>query len=66
MSNVGASGKRKRRLASSAPTPMCDPALRDLLDHIARELAEEYVRLLEAANAESAPDAPSPSRKESR
>jgi hypothetical protein len=34
-----------------------DPNLRALLDHIAVELAEEYVRLMEAAaNAETAAD----------
>jgi hypothetical protein len=32
-----------------------DPALRPLLDHIAAELAQEYIRLMEAAaNAEAA------------
>lgn len=30
-----------------------DPALRELLDHVARQLAEEYVRLMkEAARAD--------------
>ena len=33
---------------------MLDPNLRSLLDHIAAELAEEYVRLMEAAEAEEA------------
>lgn len=28
-----------------------DPALRPLLDHIAAELAQEYIRLMEAATA---------------
>lgn len=34
-----------------------DPDLRPLLDHIAAELAQEYIRLMEAAaNAETAAD----------
>ena len=33
-----------------------DPAIRALLDHIAAELAQEYIRLMEAAaSAEAAP-----------
>jgi hypothetical protein len=36
--------------------PLRDPVVRELLDHIARELAEEYVRLMKAAARNSAPD----------
>jgi len=32
--------------------PARDPAVRELLDHIAVELAEEYVRLMKEAAAE--------------
>jgi len=36
-----------------------DPALRPLLDHIAAELAQEYIRLMEAAaNEETAASLP--------
>ncbi len=35
-------------------TPV-DPAIRDLLDHVAAELANEYIRLMERA-AEAEPD----------
>jgi len=36
-------------------TERVDPDLRPLLDHIAAELAQEYIRLMEAAaNAETA------------
>lgn len=35
--------------ASGRPQLAADVALRNLLDHIAAELAEEYVRLMEAA-----------------
>ncbi len=38
--------------ANGAPiAPSLEPALLPLLDHIAAELAEEYVRLMEAAAA---------------
>jgi hypothetical protein len=42
------------RAASSSDQVRTDPAdaLTDLLDHIAAELAEEYVRLMEAAAVE--------------
>jgi hypothetical protein len=36
-----------------------DPALRPLLDHIAAELAQEYIRLMEAAANEEAGASPS-------
>lgn len=32
-----------------------DPSLRPLLDHIAAELAQEYIRLMEAATDAEAP-----------
>jgi len=35
-------------------TERVDPAIRPLLDHIAAELAQEYIRLMEAASAEAA------------
>lgn len=39
----------------SSPGRKGDPALRELLDHVARQLAEEYVRLMkEAARVEGA------------
>jgi hypothetical protein len=54
-------------LASSQPTPVSqplgqrselDPNLRALLDHLAAELATEYIRLMEvAAEADSEPAA---------
>ena len=52
-------------LASDTTTPTADrghqareiePNIRSLLDHIAVELAEEYVRLMEAAASDSPTD----------
>ena len=45
---------------AAASAPMLDPKLCSLLDHIAVELAEEYVRLMEAA-ADAELGAPGPS-----
>jgi hypothetical protein len=39
---------------------LCDANLRSLLDHIAVELAEEYVRLMEAAAANEPETATTP------
>ncbi len=36
------------------PAERLDPDLRALLDHVAVELAEEYIRLMEAAGARAA------------
>ena len=48
----GASQERQR--AERAWDPDENPALAKLLDHIAEELAREYVRLMEAAAKEDA------------
>jgi hypothetical protein len=37
-----------------------DPALCALLDHVAAELAQEYIRLMEAAASSEAAPAPTP------
>ena len=53
------SAKRKPTSGGEEPAldPRSDPAVRDLLDHVARELAEEYVRLMRAAaSSDVAPD----------
>lgn len=41
--------KRKESQGDLALDPRTNSAVRELLDHIARELAEEYVRLMKAA-----------------
>jgi hypothetical protein len=51
--------RRRTALAAEPKEPSggleSDPALRELLDHVARQLAEEYVRLMkEAARREGA------------
>jgi hypothetical protein len=43
--------------------PTADPTLTTLLDHLAVELAHEYVRLMERAAQES-PSVPTPTRQE--
>jgi hypothetical protein len=43
-------------------SPAANPAVATLLDHLATELAREYVRLMEQAH--DAPLAPTPSRQE--
>jgi hypothetical protein len=48
-----------------AAAPAVDPSLRGLLDHIAVELAEEYIRLMEAAAA-AEHDAPLTESEENR
>lgn len=55
---LASSSSASRERADRAP--LIDPGLRELLDHIAVELAEEYVRLMEAAAKaeESAPSGP--------
>ena len=45
------SGARKEYVASGEHILGSDRAVRELLDHIARELAEEYVRLMKRAAA---------------
>jgi len=45
---------RSERHASDVWTPTSDHAVRELLDHLAQELAAEYVRLMKkAASAET-------------
>lgn len=39
----------QRSNQGQGPESAVDPGLRGLLDHIATELAEEYIRLMEAA-----------------
>lgn len=53
---------RKRRAPSPRPAqqPAREPAFRDLLDHLGRLLAEEYVKRLH----ESLPATNTPSKKE--
>lgn len=41
-----------KTVPTGAPEPQLDEGLRALLDHIACELAQEYVRLMEAAAEE--------------
>lgn len=40
------SSRLPRRKEEKISNPVQDPAVRELLDHIAEELAEEYVRLM--------------------
>lgn len=42
-------GTAQSAKASGPATPASDVGLRNLLDHVAAELAAEYVRLMEAA-----------------
>ena len=42
--------ERKREDASEW-SPAANPAVREMLDHIARQLAEEFVRLMDADDA---------------
>jgi hypothetical protein len=51
--------RRQAAFASSTPdhvawSPQANPAVRELLDHIARQLAEEYVRLMKQVPEENA------------
>lgn len=41
---------RLHDVAEPALSPANDPAVRDLLDHVAEELAKEYVRLMKEAS----------------
>lgn len=51
MSIIMLAAAQTRGSADQAAKPAIDPSLRGLLDHIALELAEEYIRLMEAAAA---------------
>jgi len=51
MSIIMLAAAQTRGNPGHAAAPAVDPSLRGLLDHIAVELAEEYIRLMEAAVA---------------
>lgn len=42
-------GPNSGRLADAEPLPLSHPAARDLLDHLAVELAREFIKLTEEA-----------------
>jgi hypothetical protein len=52
--------ERSAAVEQADQTGSLHPCIRDLLDHIAVELAEEYVRLMEAAAAASGAHQPAP------
>jgi hypothetical protein len=49
---------RSRAERAEAQKPEFDDGLKSLLDHVARELAQEYIRLMEAAADKEKPERP--------
>ena len=60
------SGARKECVASGEHLLDGDRAVRELLDHIAQELADEYVRLMKRAAAGETDPTPDSMRKRKR
>lgn len=55
VSESGLARAAGRELLGGTGDPLADPALRELLDHLARELAAEYVALVGRAPQPAAP-----------